>query len=305
MPDSAAAIIFRDTRVMALAKCRRFAMMGGLEAAYNMPVNAKLGRVLLLLVAAAAAFPAAGKPPGGLHTPGEKSADLAPDAGPDALRQIVQDHCVINWTQHKDPAPCERVFLADAKASNSGYAVLADIKGGAHYLLIPTQTMAGTESGELLDPDNPNYFAEAWHARDLITKFVGHEVPRTAVALAVNTAHSRTQNQFHVHVECLRQDVADSLHAAADKVSDTWSPVNVAGSTYQALKISDSELDGANPFELVANLSSDAKHHMGNYTLVVAGMQFKSGPGFILLTGTGPTGELLLDSSCAVAGGGG
>ena len=58
-------------------------------------------------------------------------------------------------------------------------------------------------------------------------------------------------------------------------------------------------------FELVANMSPDAKHHMGNYTLVVAGMQFKSGPGFILLTGTGPTGELLLDSSCAVAGGGG
>ncbi len=125
------------------------------------------------------------------------------------------------------------------------------------------------------------------------------------MALAVNTAHARTQNQFHIHIECLRQDVFDSLHTAADKVSDIWSPVSVAGSTFQALKISDSGLDGANPFELVANLSLDAKHHMGNYTVVVAGMQYKSGPGFILLTGTGPTGELLLDSSCAVAGGGG
>jgi hypothetical protein len=38
----------------------------------------------------------------------------------------------------------------------------------------------------------------------------------------------------------------------------------------------------------------------------VAGAQFSSGPGFVLLTGkAGPTGELLLDSSCAVAGGGG
>jgi CDP-diacylglycerol pyrophosphatase len=278
---------------------------GGPKGEYGTPVNAKLRGILFSFVAVAAAFPAVGRPPGGLHTPGEKSADLPPDAGPDALRQIVQDQCVINWTQHNDPSPCERVFLADAKASNSGYAVLADRKGGAHYLLIPTQTMAGIDSGELLDPDTPNYFAEAWRARDLITKYVGHEVPRTAVALAVNTAHARTQNQFHIHIECLRQDVFDSLHAAADKVSDVWSPVNVAGSTFQALKISDSGLDGANPFELVANLSSDAKHHMGNYTLIVAGMQFKSGPGFVLLTGTGPTGELLLDSSCAVAGGGG
>jgi hypothetical protein len=44
---------------------------------------------------------------------------------------------------------------------------------------------------------------------------------------------------------------------------------------------------------------------MGDYTLVVAGMQFASGPGFVVLTGTGRTGELLLESSCTVAGGGG
>jgi hypothetical protein len=43
---------------------------------------------------------------------------------------------------------------------------------------------------------------------------------------------------------------------------------------------------------------------MGSYTVVVAGMQYASGPGFILLTGTGPSGDLLLDSGCIVAGGG-
>ena len=266
-------------------------------------VNLKLRKTLLLLAAAAAAFSASGKT--GLHTPGTTGPDLAPDAGADALRQIVQNQCVLNWTQHNNPAPCERVSLADAKSSDSGYAVLADLGGGAHYLLIPTQTMAGIESGELLDPDAQNYFAEAWSARDLITKFVGHNVPRTAIALVVNTAHARTQNQFHVDIECVRPDVLDSLHAAAEQVSDIWSPVNVVGSTYQAVKISDATLDASYPFELVANMSPDAKHHMGNYTLVVAGMQFKSGPGFILLTATGPTGGLLLDSSCAAGGGGG
>jgi CDP-diacylglycerol pyrophosphatase len=265
-------------------------------------VNATLRRIVFLL-ATAAAFSAAGKT--GLHTPGTTGPDLAPDFGPDALRQIVQNQCVLNWTQHGSPAPCERVVLADAKSSDSGYAVLADPAGGAHYLLIPTQTMAGIESGELLDPDAQNYFAEAWSARDLITKFVGHNVPRTAIALVVNTAHARTQNQFHVDIECVRPDVLDSLHAAAEQVSDIWSPVNVVGSTYQAMKISDAALDASYPFELVANMSPDAKHHMGNYTLVVAGMQFKSGPGFILLTATGPTGGLLLDSSCAAGGGGG
>jgi hypothetical protein len=33
----------------------------------------------------------------------------------------------------------------------------------------------------------------------------------------------------------------------------------------------------------------------------MAGMIFKEGPGFILLAGKGPEGELLLDSPCAIA----
>lgn len=262
-----------------------------------------IARCLLFSGALASAFPAIGA--GGAGSRVQQSLDLLPDAGRDALRQIVQDHCVVNWTQHKDPAPCERVSLVNAKGDKSGYAVLTDRKGGAHYLLIPTQTMSGTESGELLDPETPNFFALAWHARDLITKFVGHEVPRTAVGLAVNTAHARTQNQFHIHIECVRQDVFDALRTAAERLTDTLTPVSIAGSTYQALRIMGQDLDGSNPFELLATLNPDARHHMGNYTLVVAGMQFKSGPGFAVLTGTGPTGELLLESSCAVAGGGG
>jgi CDP-diacylglycerol pyrophosphatase len=240
-----------------------------------------------------------------LATAEKSSDDLAPDAGRDALRQIVQDQCVVNWTQHQDPMPCERVFLADSKTNSSGYAILADRKGGAHYLLIPTQTMAGVDASELLDPDAPNYFAEAWHARSFITKFVGHPVPRTAIGIAVNTARSRSQNQYHIHIECLRQDVFDSLHAVSQQITESWVSVNVAGSTYSAMKIQGDGLDGSNPNELLAKLNLDARHHMGDYTLVVAGAQFSSGPGFVLLAGTGPTGELLLDSSCAVAGGGG
>lgn len=266
--------------------------------------------IAALAIIAAVAGLAVPPPARGAHgAKAAKSDPLSPDtlqiSGPDALRRIVQEQCVINWSQHHDPAPCERVFLPDSKTDSSGYAVMADRKGGAHYLLIPTQTMAGTESSELLDPDTPNYFAEAWHARDLIRTFVGHEVPRTAIGLAVNTAHSRTQNQFHIHIECLRQDVADSLRRAAEGATDVWAPMQVADWSYQAMRIMGDGLDGTNPFELIAKLKPDVRHHMGDFTLVVAGMQFKSGPGFILLTGTGPTGELLLDSSCALAGAGG
>jgi CDP-diacylglycerol pyrophosphatase len=261
----------------------------------------ELRKTLIALAAAAAAFSAIGR--GTLHTPGQKSPDLAPNAGRDAYQQIVQNQCVTNWLQHHNPSPCEKVFLADAKADSTGYALLADPDGGARYLLIPTQTMTSTDNGELLDPDLPNYFAEAWHGRDLLSKIIGHAVPRTDVGVAVATPATRTQNQFHIHIECLRQDVVDSLKATADKVTDVWSPVTVAGFPFQAVRLSIQGLEVSNPFELVANLSPDARHHVGNYTVVIAGVQYQSGPGFIVLTGTGPSGDLLLDSGCTVAGG--
>lgn len=242
---------------------------------------------------------------GGNKSTTETPIDPTQPTGRSALRQIVQGQCVVHWQERHNPAPCERVVLANLKDANSGYAVLAAAGGGAHYILVPTRTMAGIESSELLDPDAPNYFAEAWHARGLLGTFVGRDVSRSAVGLAVGIAVARTQDQFHVHIECLQQDTVRALRAASDGISDAWSPITLAGSTFQTRRLMGDGLDAANVFELLATLSPDARHHMGNYTLVVAGMQYKSGPGFALLAGTGPSGEILLDSSCEVAGGGG
>jgi CDP-diacylglycerol pyrophosphatase len=269
-----------------------------------------LRRILVIALAAVAAvaaysITAAARPPKSSSSSGDSSSDSTVPSGRSALRQIVQNQCVINWEQHHDPSPCERVVLSGGKGSDSGYAILADPDGGAHYLLIPTQTMPGLDSSELLDPDLPNYFAEAWRARDLLTKFARHEVPRGAIGLVVNTAQTRSYDQFHVHIACLRQDVYDSLRQSAEQVLSAWAPLVVGGATFQARKISADGLDGSNLYELVATLKPDTARHIADYTLVAAGAQFKSGPGFIILTGTGPPGEILLDSTCAVAGGGG
>jgi CDP-diacylglycerol pyrophosphatase len=270
----------------------------------NATMRAFLIISIAITTAMAFAFSAMGQR---MHSPSSTDSPIDPKqpTGQSALRQIVQEQCVLNWQKDHNPVPCERVFLADPKDGGSGYAVIAAPGGGAHYLLVPTRTMAGIESSELLDPDAPNYFAEAWRARGLLGAFVGHDVPRTAVGLVVGIVQSRAQDQFHIHIECLQQDAFAVLRASADNLGDVWSPITIAGSTYQARRIVADGLDAANLFELLATLNPDARHHLGNYTLIVAGMQFKSGPGFVVLTGTGPSGEILLDSSCAVAGGGG
>lgn len=212
----------------------------------------------------------------------------------DALRQIVQEQCVVHWRQQHDAAPCVRV--------EASFAVLPDRKGGAHFLLIPTKTIAGIESPELVQPDAAIYFSAAWQARDQIAAAVGHSVARGAIGLAVNPARARSQDQLHIHIECLRSQVARALQETAERITSTWSPVSIEGASFAALRIMGEELNGANPFELLAHRMPEADQVIGDYTLVVAGMQFEAGPGFIVLTGTGRAGELLLDSTCAVAG---
>jgi CDP-diacylglycerol pyrophosphatase len=273
-------------------------------------VSAILRNIFLAGIAGVAALQGASVYAAGAHTPkvttgsSDSSSDGALPTGRGALRLIVQQ-CVQNWQQHSNPAPCERVSLADPQLVDSGYALLEDPDGGAHYLLIPTKAMAGVDSSELLDPDSPNYFAEAWHARDLLGKFVGHSVPRTDIGLVINTRSTRTYDQFHIHIECLRADVAESLRALSGQMKPTWSPITVGGATFQAMQILGDGLDGSNLFETLASMKPDVAQHMGDYTLVAVGAEFPSGLGFILLTGTGPTGEFLLDSRCLVSGGGG
>jgi CDP-diacylglycerol pyrophosphatase len=211
----------------------------------------------------------------------------------DALRRIVQEQCAVHWVEQHSPRPCER-FDAD-------FAVLADRKGGAHFLLIPTKTLAGMESVELLEPGSPNYFSAAWAARDLLAKVVGHDIARSAVGLALNPRHARTQDQFHIHIECLRSDVAHDLERASQRVTDAWSRAAIGGATYQARRVMGEGLGAADPIALLANGLPAAAAERGDYTLVAAGMDFPDGPGFILLAAKGPAGELLLDPTCAIA----
>ena len=226
----------------------------------------------------------------------------------DALRHIVQDQCLPHWREQHDPAPCERVVLP-------AYAVLADRKGGAHFLLIPTQTIAGIEDPNLLRAGTPNYFAAAWQARDRLAAVIGHPLRRDVIGLAINSAIARGQDQLHIHIECLQPRLFHALQAAAANVSDHWAPLPVEESPYRALRIRAQDLGEANPFELLANGLPEARQAMAAYTVIVAGVEFKDGPGFIVLAGRTPTrdallgapgkglvapGETMLDATCAI-----
>jgi CDP-diacylglycerol pyrophosphatase len=227
-------------------------------------------------------------------------ADPAPLPAPrDRLRFIVQQQCLPHWRAAHDPAPCVSVDADSRGPEPQGYAVLADRKGGAHFLLIPTQTIAGIESPELRAPGALNFFDAAWQSRAVLAGPVGRPVPRTAVGLAVNQRRSRSQDQLHIHISCVRAAVARALRSQAGAIGGAWSPIEIAGYRYEAMRIMGERLDAANPFELLAGSLRGAAASMERFTLLVSGVDFEEGPGFVFVAGSEvPGAELLLDAGC-------
>jgi CDP-diacylglycerol pyrophosphatase len=225
-------------------------------------------------------------------------------ADPNALWTIVHDKCVVDEQQQHDPAPCSRVDLS--RGEDRGSAVLKDLVGDRQYLLIPTARIAGIESPELLDPGTTNYFGAAWQARSFVEQKAGGTIARDWMSLAVNSAVARTQNQLHIHIDCLRADVHDALRAAGGAIGPAWAPLPVplVGHTYWAMAVGGTDLD-ANPFTLLADGLEGARADMGSHTLVVVGATDPAGrPGFVILADradaqTGAGGEELQDhDSC-------
>jgi CDP-diacylglycerol pyrophosphatase len=206
-------------------------------------------------------------------------------ADPNVLWDIVNGRCVPDQRSAGKPAPCALVDLDDGEPR--GYAVLKDLVGSTQFLLIPTARVAGIESPEILAADAPNYVADAWRARSYVEQRAGRGLPRDWISLAINSSAARSQNQMHIHIDCVRADVREALAARAGDIGPTWAPLSVplAGQPYRAMAVGGDDLDAVNPFRVLAD-GLAAGDSMGAQTLVVVGSTGADGrPGFVLLAG--------------------
>lgn len=236
-----------------------------------------------------------------LTAPGARAAN------PDALWHIVHDQCAPDMAAKHTPAPCDAVDLA------GGFAVLKDLHGATQLLLIPTDRITGIEAPEILAPGAKNYWRDAWSARPVFQRRAGRTVPREDLALAINSKFGRSQNQLHIHIDCVRADVRQVLDANARAIGPTWSALNVdlAGRRYRARRLDGEDLGSSDPFRLLAE-DPQARADMSRETLVVIGARFQGArPGFVLLsdradplTGDIGHGEDLLDPTCKLLAGG-
>ncbi len=220
-----------------------------------------------------------------------------------ALWKIVNGLCVVDEKHLHSPAPCASVDLSGGE--EAGSAILKDINGKTQFLLIPTRRVTGIEDPLIGTAAAPNYWRAAWAARALVAKNAGRDLPREDIGLAINGVGARSQDQLHIHVDCVRADVRAALQTGAAEIGDQWGDFRLLGRVYRARRI-DGEEPEPDPFRLLAEDRPSLP--LANNSLAVIGVRFSGGaPGFVLLAEKAQHGkthaEDLLDHSCALAEG--
>jgi CDP-diacylglycerol pyrophosphatase len=235
------------------------------------------------------------------------SASNAPvHADPMVLWRIVHDSCVPHLEAGEGSKPCERVELEGGV--DQGVAILKDLVGVAQMLAIPTRRVTGIEDPQMLAPNAPPVFAAAWGAKSLVEARLHRALPREAVGLAINSKWARSQDQLHVHVDCMAIPVMKALAEYASALDSQWRAMTVSlqGRVYFARRIDSADLVDVAPLKLLAEGVEGARAHMGAYSLAGVGATFNGKPGFVLLADkfsleSGGHAEDLEDHDCAIA----
>lgn len=208
------------------------------------------------------------------------------DHDPDVLWKLVHQKCAVGLK------PCA---VYDER---QGYALLHSIEGRGQYLLIPTEKVTGMESAALLREGTPNYFAQAWAYRAHVGADYGYDIPEAMLSLAINSSQGRSQNQLHIHLDCIAPSVRALLDRNGNGIGPTWSylPEPIEGHRYRALYLA--TLNGS-PFRILAASLARPVQEMGDHTLVLVPL----GKGYALLDdvahdGDRASGEEIQDHAC-------
>src|ERR1700734_2042175 len=227
-------------------------------------------------------------------------------ADPIALWRIRPGACVPHSRAGLGPEPCGRGDLDGGV--DQGVAILKDLVGIAQMLTIPTRRITGIEDPQMLALNAPPVFAVAWSAKTLVEARLGRALPREAVGLAINSKWARSQQQLHVHVDCMAIPVVKALADYASALDVQWRAMTVPlqGRVYFARRVDSADLAGGAPPKLLADGVEAAQANMGAYSLAAVGATFDGKPGFVLLADQfslegGGHAEDLQDHDCAIA----
>jgi CDP-diacylglycerol pyrophosphatase len=219
-------------------------------------------------------------------------------ANPNALWSIVSNQCVPAARTSGGAGFCSTVDLS------KHYAILKDINGNTQYLLIPTDRVTGIESPSVLDADAPEYWDDAWSQRQYIGSKIGLTFPPDQVGLEINSKYRRSQQQLHIHMDCMQDDVIKKLAQFRTIEPGKWHWTTLKGSQYRVMRVL--SLTGHDdPFRIVAR-DRRGSDTMAQQTILVTGAGPSDRDGWLIVNsglelddGSG-TAEGLLDHFCEI-----
>ena len=222
------------------------------------------------------------------------------------LWRVVQT-CLVNHKLTGGAFPCLDVQTPDGRAS--GYAVLRAPLEKTHIVVMPTVRTIGIEAERLRSPDAPSYFHDAWTARHFVTDDLRTKPGRAEIGMAVNSRAGRSQDQLHIHVNCLRPAVGRALAQQAPALrAHDWTRLAILphAPRYLVHDVRSADLANVNIFQTVADGLKIDPDDMDDVTIVVVGADDVQGaPGFTILARQRQPGgfdeahgEALLDPAC-------
>jgi CDP-diacylglycerol pyrophosphatase len=227
------------------------------------------------------------------------TASLADPFGRDALRGVVAA-CEMSKRAFGISFPCDEVNLGGP--ASDGYVTIHSPGFASEFLLAPLADYDGIESHGLQADAATGLWHAAWAMRDDVAAALGREVPRKGLALAVNASGMRTQDHFHIHLDCLRGSIGRELDALKAEITESWARMRkpLRGNYYWGRAIASADLAGINVARLIADAPPARDHPMGHVTLAVVPETLSDGSdGFFLLANwQNLSAEALLDHHC-------
>jgi CDP-diacylglycerol pyrophosphatase len=184
----------------------------------------------------------------------------AATANPDALWHIVSASCMSAYRDSKGNGLCTQV-------SADGYVILKDIRGKSQYLLMPATRVTGIEDPALQQGDPPNYWRYAWDNRHYVSDALGRPVPDELMSLALNSPYGRSQNQYHIHLDCTSRATRQSLAAHDHDAPGVWTNATLNGHFYQVMRVQAETAADVDPFALALQQARAARQSMSGHTL--------------------------------------
>jgi len=160
----------------------------------------------------------------------------------DSLWKNVQERCLAPDTPtHPDCVIVDR---------QRGFMLYKDMIGASHYLVIPVQPVSGVDDARVWSDRQHNAWAFGWSVRDTVARAVGNPLPDTLLGLAINARAARSQDQLHIHLDCISESARDFMTSGG--IDTRWRDLQFRGKPVRARLIpSDEPVLPVDPFDVV------------------------------------------------------